>query len=67
MVEPDEFQFTLGERVRLVDDFQGLPKGMEGVVRGFYRDNPQGYAVDFTGPFRRVPPDYLEPADPELS
>jgi hypothetical protein len=53
--------------VRLIDDFQGITKGTEGVVFGFYRDDPPRYAVGFDGPARQVPPEYLETAEPAPS
>jgi hypothetical protein len=62
-----EFSFDIGERVRLIDDFQGITKGTEGVVFGFYRDDPPRYAVGFDGPARQVPPEYLETAEPAQS
>jgi hypothetical protein len=67
MVEVVELPFHVGARVRLIHDFQGIPKGTEGVIRGFYRSDPPRYAVDFDGPSRQVPPEHLEPAEPEAS
>ncbi len=37
----------IGDRVRLVEPFQGLPTGSEGVVFGFYR-HPEDPAVAVT-------------------
>ena len=60
-----EFTFGIGDRVRLTEHFQGIPKGTEGVVFGFYRDEPPRYAVGFDGPARQVPPECLEKVEPE--
>lgn len=59
--------FEVGERVRLIDDFQGIPKGTEGVVFGFYGNEPRQCAVAFDGPSRQVPPEHLESVGPKPS
>jgi hypothetical protein len=56
-----ELPLPVGARVRLTVEYQGVARGAEGIVRGYYRSDPPRYAVDFGGPSRQVPPEYLEP------
>jgi hypothetical protein len=60
-----ELFFQVGERVRLINEFQGVPKGTEGVIYGFYRNDPPRYAVVFGRSARQVPPEHLEAAEPK--
>ena len=49
------------DRVRLRDDYLGLPRGAVGVVIGFYRTEELAVLVKFELGVRKVPLDRLEP------
>jgi hypothetical protein len=49
----DDLRFN--DRVRLREDYLGLPRGASGVVIGFYRDDEPAAAVRFHGDVGKVP------------
>jgi hypothetical protein len=63
----DRLGYGVGTHVRLRRSFGDIVSGSEGVVIGFYREDPPAYAVAIGETSVKIPPEYLEAIDVQES